>query len=45
MMLPIISFRQSVLQREQGAILCDSWFHNRSAGLCRRAMLGGFFRW
>ena len=45
MMLAIISFRRSVLQSEQGAILCDSWFHIRSAGLCRRAMLGSFFRW
>jgi hypothetical protein len=44
MMMPaIISFRRSVLHGEQGAILCDSWFHIRSAGLCRRAMLGGFF--
>jgi hypothetical protein len=44
MMLAIISFRRSLLQSEQGAILCDSWFHIRFAGLCRRAMLGGFFR-
>jgi hypothetical protein len=32
-----------VLHGEQGAILCDSWFHNRSAWLCRREMLGSFF--
>jgi hypothetical protein len=34
-----------VLHRKQGAILCDSWFHIRSAELCRRAMLGSAFRW
>ena len=28
MMLGIISFYRTVLHREQGAILCDSWFHN-----------------
>jgi hypothetical protein len=43
MMQAIISVRR-VLHGEQGAILRDSWFHIRSAGLRRRAMLGGFFR-
>ena len=44
MTLGIISFRRAVLHGEQGAILCDSWFHIRSPGLCRRATLRGFFR-
>jgi hypothetical protein len=34
MMLGIIPFYRPVLHREQGAILCDSWFHIRSAKLC-----------
>ena len=29
----IISFYRSVLQREEGAILCDSWFHNLYAAM------------
>jgi hypothetical protein len=44
MMLGTISFYRSVVHREQGAILCDSWFHISSGGLNRRSMLGSFFR-
>ena len=43
MMLAIIFSRRSVLHGEQGAILCDSWFHIPSAGLSRRAMLEASF--